>query len=226
MAIQPAVYINGLVDRFDQWITDTAKITISLATNGRLVVDNAASNQTRELRTQCYLVAVIMNVFASLFPSCCHGTAEINVEGRIYFIARSEIKNVFACNENLPCNFDSSKKNAEDLEVIALQYFTKKAFNPKMIANLVHQGVQMLGGLVGQPAQGPAQEVAQAEAQRPANGAMPREFQNLLGIAQLGAMLNPNGALSPEFQQLQAGLRQIGPQARAQEAAQGVPVGR
>ncbi len=149
MAIQPPAFmapIIGIANQVDQWITNATTINFSTK-NGRLIVENAATNQTRELRTQCYLVAVIMNVFASLFPSCCYGTSEISVQGRIYYVPRSEIKNVFACNENLPCNFESSKKNAEDLEIIALQYFTKKAFNAKTFANLVHQGVQMLGGI-------------------------------------------------------------------------------
>jgi hypothetical protein len=187
MAIPPAAL--GVINLFDQWLTASTTLNFS-SKNGRLSIENEASNQTKELRTQCYLVAVIMNVFASLFPSCCYGTAEIEAGGRIYYVARSEIKNVLACNENLPCNFESGKKNAEDLEVIALQYFSKKAFNPKTFASLVHTGVQMLGGIGDFAAllqvlrRAPAPPAPQGAPAEPVEPTVPGANQALRGLLQ------------------------------------------
>jgi|GEM_PF-4517709 len=92
--------------------------------NFRLVNGNLAfsddDDHSIQLNTQWKIVALIMNVVASIFPCCSMGAISFNVDDDIYYVAYSEIQ------DKLGWNGDDSCASIDDLKQLVYLSFSKK----------------------------------------------------------------------------------------------------
>lgn len=101
-------------------------LTISVQ-NGHLIALHLPSQQSKELKTEWKPIALIMNLFALLFP-CCLGAVQFEVDQQSYYVSRSTLQQALGWDSKDPCS------NIEQLKQVALTHFNKQKEAPKRLA--------------------------------------------------------------------------------------------